>query len=78
MDHARTGPDLGFLEIAFENQNHRANMRTTLNSTNATRRTRQDKPTVRIPFRTVSECEGLLVAYTACQNLGLPTPDCNR
>lgn len=43
-----------------------------------TLRTRQDKPTVRIPVRTVSECEGLLVAYTAASKLGLPTPDCNR
>jgi len=49
-----------------------------MSATSNTRRTRQDKQTVRIPFRTVSECEGLLVAYTACSMLNLPTPDCNR
>lgn len=41
-------------------------------------RRRQEKPTVRIVVRTVSECEGLLVAYTAASNFGLPTPNCDR
>lgn len=49
-----------------------------MNTTPISRRARQDKQTVRIAFRTVSECQGLMVAYTACSNLGLPTPDCNR
>jgi hypothetical protein len=43
-----------------------------------TARTRQDKPTVRIPVRTLHECAARAAAYYACLDLGLPAPDLNR
>lgn len=45
-----------------------------------TLRTRQDKPTIRIPARTVAECAARYAALQACQELQLPTDglDLNR
>lgn len=39
-----------------------------------TRRTRQDKPTIRIPVRTMDECAGRAAAYHGMLELGLPIP----
>lgn len=46
--------------------------------TTDTKRRRQDKPTIRIPYRTVDECAGLVAAFHGALELGLPTPDFNR
>jgi hypothetical protein len=57
--------DLGFLEMQAAQPA-------------STRRTRQDKPTVRIERRTLDECAARYAAWSAAQQLDLPAPDLNR
>lgn len=47
-------------------------------SASCTLRRRQDKPTVRVPARTLSECAARYAAYVAQLELGLPTVTLDR